>query len=168
MSNNNRPYLMQLYLSNSIKQRFRFGFRHRHKNSKEMTKAFNTKAIYKVLLLFATDFEDLASIRKMFELQKQQNLLRLLLIYQSSVMKAHEFGVILWWLIVGAAFGAAAFSSTIRAITRNSISNIWWRSQKWWRWRRWRHRCRQWYGGQEQQQQPLTQRFVNINLSGQR
>ena len=101
----------------------------------------------------------------MFELQKAAKLADAAINLPSSVMKAYEFGVGIGGPIVGVAFGAAALAPTIRAITRNSISNIWWRF-KWWRWRCISTECRQCRQRQEQQQQPLTQRFVNINLSG--
>ena len=132
----------------------------------EMQKAFNKSNLQGAIAFFAADFGGFRQhSRKIFELQKAAKLAEAAINLPSSVMKAYEFGVGIGGPIVGAAFGAAALSaqlSQLRAIqsatfgggssggsggvSAPSVGSV--------------------GGGQEQQQQPLTQRFVNINLSG--
>ena len=117
------------------------------------------------MLFFAADFGGFSQhSRKMFELQKAAKLAEAAINLPSSVMKAYEFGVGIGGPIVGAAFGAAALSaqlSQLRAIqsatfgggssggsggvSAPSVGSV---------------------GGGQEPQQPIQQRFVNINLSG--
>ena len=131
-----------------------------------MTNAFQKGQLQGAISFFAADFGGLSQhSRKMFELTKAARLAEAAINVPSTVMKAYEFGTGIGGPIVGAAFGAAALAaqlSQLKAIQSASfgggssggggggggapsVGSV---------------------GGQEQQQQPLTQRFVNINLSG--
>ncbi|HQV16684.1 MAG TPA: hypothetical protein PK620_17400, partial [Denitromonas sp.] len=131
-----------------------------------MTKAFQKGQLQGAISFFAADFGGLSQhSRKLFELTKAARLAEAAINVPSTVMKAYEFGTGIGGPIVGAAMGAAALAaqlSQLKAIQSASfgggssggggggggapsVGSV---------------------GGQEQQQQPLTQRFVNINLSG--
>ena len=131
-----------------------------------MTNAFQKGQLQGAISFFAADFGGLSQhSRKMFELTKAARLAEAAINVPSTVMKAYEFGTGIGGPIVGAAMGAAALAaqlSQLKAIQSASfgggssggggggggapsVGSV---------------------GGQEQQQQPLTQRFVNINLSG--
>ena len=132
----------------------------------EMQKAFQKGQLQGAISFFAADFGGLSQhSRKLFELTKAARLAEAAINVPSTVMKAYEFGTGIGGPIVGAAMGAAALAaqlSQLKAIQSASfgggssggggggggapsVGSV---------------------GGQEQQQQPLTQRFVNINLSG--
>ena len=132
----------------------------------EMQKAFQKGQLQGAISFFAADFGGLSQhSRKLFELTKAAKLAEAAINVPSTVMKAYEFGTGIGGPIVGAAMGAAALAaqlSQLKAIQSASfgggssggggggggapsVGSV---------------------GGQEQQQQPLTQRFVNINLSG--
>lgn len=133
----------------------------------EMQKAFNKSKLQGALAFFAADLGGMSQhSRKMFELQKAAALANAALSIPETVMEAAKQGTKMGGWPMGAAMGAAALASQLaqlRAIQSStfgggssgggggggvsapSVGSV---------------------GGQEQQQQPLTQRFVNINLSG--
>lgn len=132
----------------------------------ELNKAFQKGQLQGSLAFFAADFGGMSQhSRKLFELTKAARLAEAALSIPSTVMKAYEFGTGIGGPIVGAAMGAAALASQLaqlRAIQSASfgggssggggggggapsVGSV---------------------GSQEQPQQPLQQRFVNLNLYG--
>ena len=132
----------------------------------EMTKAFNKSNLQGALAFFAADFGGMSQhSRKMFELTKAARLAVALIDVPSTIIAAAKHGTEIGGWPLGLAMGAAAAASqlaNLRAIqsasfgggssgggggvSAPSVGSV--------------------GGSQEQQQQPLTQRFVNINLSG--
>ena len=130
-----------------------------------MTNAFQKGQLQGAVSFFAADFGGLSQhSRKLFELTKAARLAEAAINVPSTVMKAYEFGTGIGGPIVGAAFGAAALASQLSQLKAIQSASFGGSSSG---------------GGgggagvgassvaqSQQPQQPIQQRFVNLNLYG--